>query len=59
MAFALTIAAGTGFTQRLSVNNKDLATEDRVQPTAGSAAATQTFGRAQRYIAMMGAFRHR
>ena len=54
-----TIAAGTGFTQRLSVNNKDLATEDRVQPTAGSAAATQTFGRAQRYIAMMGAFRHR
>ena len=53
------ITAGTGFTQRLSVNNKDLATEDRVQPTAGSIAGTQTFGAARRYLAQMVAFKRR
>jgi hypothetical protein len=51
------INAGTGFTQRLSVNNKDLVSEDRVQPTAGSVAATHTFGAAHRYLAQMVAFR--
>ena len=52
-----TIAAGTGFTQRASVNNKDLATQDRVQTVAGSIASTQTFGAAHRYSAIMVAFR--
>jgi Bacterial Ig domain/Calcineurin-like phosphoesterase len=58
-AGATSITAGTGFTQRLAVNNKDLATEDRVQPTAGSISATQTFGAAHRYLAQMVAFKHR
>ena len=34
-AGATTIAAGSGFTQRVAVNNKDLATEDLTQTTAG------------------------
>jgi hypothetical protein len=51
------IAAGAGFTQRQSLNNKDLATEDQVQATAGSIAATQTFSAAQRYLAQMVAFK--
>jgi hypothetical protein len=51
------ITAGTGFTQRLSVSNKDLASEDLVQPSAGSIAATQTFNQAARYIALMVAFK--
>ncbi len=54
-----TITAGTGFTQRLSVNNKDLVSEDRVQAAAGSIAATQRFGAAHRYLAQMIAFKHR
>jgi len=49
--------AGTGFTQRQSVNNKDLATEDLVQTASGSIAATQTFGAAHRYLAQMVAFK--
>ena len=53
------ITAGTGFTQRLAVNNKDLATEDLVQAAAGSIAATQTFGAAHRYLAQLVAFKHR
>ena len=53
------ITAGTGFVQRQSVNNKDLATEDLVQGTAGPIAATQTFGAAHRYLAQMVAFTHR
>jgi hypothetical protein len=52
------ITAGTGFTQRLSVNNKDMATEDLVQAAAGSIAATDTFGAAHRYLAQMVAFKH-
>jgi len=51
------ISAGTGFTQRLSVNNKDLVSEDLVQTTAGSIAATHTFGAAHRCLAQMVAFR--
>jgi len=54
-----TITAGTSFTQRQSVNNKDLASEDLVQVTAGSIAATHTFGSVDRYLAQMVAFRHR
>ena len=54
-----TITAWTGFTQRLSVNNKDTATEDLVQATAGSIAATQTFSAAHRYLAQMVAFKRR
>ena len=52
-----TITAGTGFTQRQFVNNKDLATEDRVQISAGSIAATHTFGAAHHYLAQMVAFK--
>ena len=52
-----TITPGTGFTQRASVNNKDLAVQDRVQPTAGSIASTQTFGTSHRYLAHMATFR--
>jgi hypothetical protein len=57
-AAATTITAGTGFTQRQSVNNMDLATEDLVQVAAGSIAATQTFGAPDRYLAQMVAFKH-
>jgi hypothetical protein len=53
------ITAGTGFTQRQSVNNKDMATEDLVQTASGSIAATQTFGAAHRYLAQMVTFKHR
>jgi hypothetical protein len=53
------ITAGTGFTQRQSLNNKDFATEDTVQAAAGSIAATQTFGASHRYIALMVAFRRK
>lgn len=52
-----TITAGTGFTQRNSVNNKDLAVQDLVQGSAGSVASTQTFGAARRYLAQMVAFK--
>jgi len=51
------ITAGTGFTQRQSVNNKDMATEDLRQVVSGSVAATQTFGAADRYLAQMVAFK--
>lgn len=52
-----TITAGTGFTQRNSVNNKDLVTQDMVQATAGSVASTMTFGAAHRYLSQMVAFK--
>jgi hypothetical protein len=52
-----TITAGTGFTQRQALNSTDLATEDLVQTTAGSIAATHTFGAANRYLALMVAFK--
>ncbi len=53
-----TIAAGTGFTQRFSLNAKDFAVQDKVQTTAGSVASTQTFGTAShRYVAVMVAFK--
>ncbi|HSX00646.1 MAG TPA: fibronectin type III domain-containing protein, partial [Candidatus Saccharimonas sp.] len=52
-----TIAAGTGFTQRGFTNNKDLATQDMIQASAGSVASTQTFGAAHRYDAIMVAFK--
>ena len=51
------ITAGTGFTRRAVLNNMDTATEDRVQTTAGSLAATFTFSRADYYLAQMVAFR--
>ncbi len=51
------IAAGTGFTQRASVNYKDLAVQDRVQAAAGSIASTQTFATPHRYLAHMATFR--
>jgi hypothetical protein len=52
-----TITAGTSFTRRAVVNNIDMATEDRVQATAGSVAATFTFSRADMYLAQMAAFK--
>jgi hypothetical protein len=52
-----TITAGTGFTGRAFVNNVDMATEDRIQATAGSVAATFTFSRADTYLAQMVAFK--
>lgn len=52
-----TITAGTGFTQRASLNNKDLATQDRTLATASAIASTQTFGAAHRYSAIMVAFK--
>jgi galactose oxidase-like protein/Kelch motif protein len=52
-----TITAGTGFTRRAVVNNMDMATEDRIQATAGSVAATFTFSRADSYLAQMAAFK--
>ena len=51
-----TITAGTNFTQRQSVNNKDLVSQDQIQSNAGSIASTQTFGTAHRYLAQMVAF---
>lgn len=54
---ATAITAGTGFTQRASLNNKDFATQDKIQAAAGSVASTQTFGAAHRYIAGMVAFK--
>ena len=50
--------AGTGFTLRQSVNNKDLASEDLVQTSGGSVAATFTFSAAHRYLAEMVTFKH-
>jgi hypothetical protein len=52
-----TITAGTNFTRRAVVNNIDMATEDRVQATAGSVAATFTFSLADAYLAQMAAFK--
>ena len=51
------ITAGTSFTQRQSVNGKDLASQDYLQPTAGSISSIQTFGTAHRYLAHMVAFK--
>jgi hypothetical protein len=52
-----TINAGTGFTRRASLNGMDIATEDSIQATAGSVAATFTYSRADRYLAQMAAFK--
>lgn len=51
------ITAGAGFTQRNSLNGKDLAIQDQVQSTAGSIASTQTFGAQRAYLAQMVAFK--
>jgi hypothetical protein len=51
------ISAGTGFTERFTLNNVDTATEDTIQPSIGSVAATFTFSLADRYLAAMAAFR--
>ena len=53
------IAAGAGFTQRQSVNNKDLISEDLVQTSSGAIAATSTFSDSHRYLAQMVTFKHR
>ena len=53
------IAAGAGFTQRQSVNNKDLISEDLVQTSSGAIAATSTFSASHRYLAQMVTFKHR
>lgn len=50
------ITAGTGFARRSYVG-ASLATEDKVQSSAGSTAATFTFGTAHRYLAQFVAFR--
>jgi hypothetical protein len=52
-------AAGIGFTQRQSVNAKDLVSEDLVQPLKGPVAATFTFSAEDRYLAQMVTFKHR
>jgi Bacterial Ig domain len=51
------VQAGTNFTLRGSLNGTDLATEDQLQTQSGSTAATWTFGRADRYLAQMVAFK--
>jgi Putative Ig domain len=51
-----TMTAGSSFTRRAIVG-KDTATEDRVQPAAGSVAATFTFSLADDNLAQMAAFR--
>lgn len=53
------ILAGTGFAQRsfTSATNKFLAVQDLIKSTAGSVASTQTFANADRYAAVMAAFR--
>jgi hypothetical protein len=56
-ASTTTITAGTGFTQRASVNGADTASQDQVQASSGSIASTQTFGAAHRYIATLVAFK--
>jgi chitodextrinase len=54
---ANTIAAGTGFVKRRSLNAEDLVTEDRVTAAAGVQAATFTFSVAHSYLAQMAAFK--
>ena len=51
------IAAGSGFTERATLNNTDTASEDSTQTTAGPIAATFTFSLADDYLAQMAAFR--
>lgn len=51
------ITAGTGFTQRNALNNKDLVTQDLVQQSPASIASTMTFRDAHRYIAQLVAFK--
>lgn len=50
-----TVTAGTGFTSR--TNNNEHSTEDRIQTTAGSVAATWTHSTSTGYLAQMVAFR--
>jgi hypothetical protein len=52
-----TDAPGTGFTQRLYTGLSQAYMEDKVQPTAGSVAATMTFGTANHYSVNMMAFK--
>lgn len=56
----LSAAAGTGFTLRPAsgnTSNQELTTEDRVQASSGSIAATETYNAAERYDAGMVAFK--
>ncbi len=52
-----TITAGTGFTQRAITGTNSMTTEDRQQTTAGSVAATQTFGTVHRYDSVLVTFK--
>lgn len=58
VAASNTISAGTGFTRR-AATSQQMESEDRVQVVSGPVAATQTFSRADRYLAQMVAFKHR
>ena len=51
------ITAGSGFTQRSYVNNKDLACQDKIQAAAGSTAATFTFSTRHDYLAQVVTFK--
>jgi hypothetical protein len=55
-AGSTTISPGTNFTQRQNVIS-EVATQDRIQASAGSVASTMTFGTSQRYAAAMMAFK--
>ena len=51
-----TITAGTGFTQRQFASS-DSTSEDMIQSSAGSVAATANFGASTDYLAQMVAFK--
>ncbi|HEX7963148.1 MAG TPA: hypothetical protein VF466_01010, partial [Candidatus Saccharimonadales bacterium] len=53
---ATTIAAGTGFTQRL-LTGTFIMSEDKLQASPASVAATNTYTAARRYISVMAAFK--
>ncbi len=55
-ATAVTITAGTNFTQR-TLTNAELATQDRTQTAAGAISSTQTFNKVSRYVAQEVAFK--
>jgi large repetitive protein len=59
---AMTISAGSGFTKRLGVScpnctGDDMASVDKIQSTAGAAAATFTFSAPAHYLAHVAAFK--
>lgn len=52
-----TVTAGTGFTQRSTLNGVEMAVQDRILGSAGTTASTNTFGAAHRYDAIVVVFR--